>query len=231
MGEVRLKAGREKSLRHHHPWVYSGAIERVSGSPAPGELVDILDARGTRLARGYYNAASRIAVRILTWDETAVDDALWRGRVHAAVRRRDALCADGTTSACRLIHAEADFLPGLVADRYGDVVVVQFLTAGVDRVREVLLDAIVSAAQPSGVFERSDTASRVREGLPAAAGAIFGSVPAMVDMRENGLHFQVNVESGQKTGFYLDQRDNRAAVAEFAGGARVLDAFCHTGAF
>ena len=231
MAEVRLKAGREKSVRHHHPWVYSGAIERVSGETQPGDIVDVVDGRGTLLGRGYYNHDSRITVRMLVWGDAPVDDDLWRARVTAAVRRRDAIVAGGRTTACRLIHAEADFLPGLIADRYADVVVVQFLTAGVERVRDVIVEAIVSAAGAAGVFERSDTASRVREGLQASSGVIHGTVSPVVEMVENGIRFQVNVESGQKTGFYLDQRDNRAAVAEHAKGASVLDAFCHTGAF
>ena len=231
MAEVRLNARREKSVRHRHPWLYSGAIERVSGVSGPGDIVDVIDSRGMVLGRGYCNQESRITVRMLTWDDTPVNDELWHARIEAAVRRRDPLLADGRTNACRLVHAEADFLPGLIVDRYADVVVVQFLTAGVERVRDVLLDAIVRAAKPAGVFERSDTASRVREGLQASSGVIYGTVTPVVEMLENGHHFEVNVETGQKTGFYLDQRDNRAAVAEFARGASVLDAFCHTGAF
>lgn len=231
MAGVHLKTGREKSLRHRHPWVYSGAIERVAGKPEAGDVVDVIDSRGALLGRGYYNEASRITVRMLTWDDNAIDDEFWSTRLHAAVRRRDALLADGRTNGCRLVHAEADFLPGLIVDRYAGVVVVQFLTAGVQRVRGVILAALVAAAQPEGVFERSDTASRVREGLPASSGVIHGSVPGSVELLENGLRFQVNVESGQKTGFYLDQRDNRSAVAELAAGRDVLDAFSHTGAF
>jgi 23S rRNA (cytosine1962-C5)-methyltransferase len=231
MADVRLKAGREKSVRHRHPWVYSGAIDRITGSPAPGDIIDVTDSRGVFLGRGYCNPASRIAVRMLAWNDAAIDDAFWSERVHAAVRRRDGLLAEGHTTACRLIHAEADFLPGLIVDRYADVVVVQFLTAGIERVRAVVLDALLSAAKPAAVFERSDTASRVREGLPAASGFVFGSVPSTIEVLENRLRFSVNVESGQKTGFYLDQRDNRAAVAAVAEGRAVLDAFCHTGAF
>jgi 23S rRNA (cytosine1962-C5)-methyltransferase len=229
MTQVTLKAGREKSVRHRHPWIYSGAIDRVSA--APGDIVDVVDSRGNFLGRGYCNPESRITVRMLAWDDRPVDDAWWRERVQASVRRRDALLSGGTTTGCRLIHAEADFLPGLIVDRYDDVIVVQILTAGVERVRDVIIDAIASAAAPTAIFERSDTSSRVREGLAAASGPIRGSVPRAVEIRENGARFSVNVESGQKTGFYLDQRDNRAAVAEMAEGKTVLDAFCHTGAF
>src|SRR5512139_2303834 len=121
MAEVRLRAGREKSVRHRHPWVYSGAIERIGGDPRPGDIVDVTDSRGTLLGRGYCNPQSRITVRMLTWDDTPVDDALWHARVVASVRRRDAILAGGQTNACRLVHAEADFLPGLVVDRYADI--------------------------------------------------------------------------------------------------------------
>ena len=231
MAQVKLKAGREKSLRHRHPWVYSGAIERVVGVAEPGEIVDVVDSRGGLLGRGYCNPESKIAVRMLAWDDTRIDAVFWSERVDAAVRRRDALLAGGETTACRLIHAEADFLPGLIVDRYGDILVVQFLTAGVERVREVIIDAMVSAAKPAAICERSDTSSRVREGLTATSGIIRGSLPPSVEILENNIRFHVSVETGQKTGFYLDQRDNRATVAAFAKDGTMLDAFCHTGAF
>jgi 23S rRNA (cytosine1962-C5)-methyltransferase len=232
---VRLQAGRDRSARHRHPWVFSGAVDSVSGSPAPGEIVDVLDARGGFLGRGYYNEHSRIRVRMLTWAPGEIGDALWRERVTAAIRRRGAIVSAGETgretNAFRLVHAEADLLPGLVVDRYGDVVVVQFLTAGVERVREVVVDAIAAALAPRCIFDRSDSASRAKEGLATSVGAIRGDAPGPVEILENGLRFLVNVESGQKTGFYLDQRENRALVAEHARGRDVLDAFCHTGAF
>jgi 23S rRNA (cytosine1962-C5)-methyltransferase len=170
-------------------------------------------------------------VRILAWEECRIDDDFWRARIHAAIRRRDSLAADGHTDAFRLVHAEADFVPGLIADRYADVVVVQLLTAGVERARDAILDAIEEAAAPRGIFERSDTASRAREGLPAAIGVVRGEAPRTIEILENGLAFLVNLETGQKTGFYLDQRENRARVASYARGRDVLDAFCHTGAF
>jgi len=231
MAVVRVKPGREKSLRHRHPWVFAGAIEQVSGPVRPGDVVEVTDARGTFLGRGYHNEHSRIRVRMLTWNERSIDDDFWRARVAASIRRRDGLDAGGRTTACRLVHAEADRVPGLIVDRYDDIVVVQFLTAGVERAREAIIDAIEAAAHPRGIYERSDTASRTREGLSASTGVLRGDVPRAVEILENGLAFLVNVETGQKTGFYLDQRDNRARVAEYARGREVLDAFCHTGAF
>ncbi len=234
MASVTLRAGRDKSLRHRHPWVFSGAIASVSGDPEAGGIVDVLDARGSFLARGYYNEQSRIRVRVLTWDDRPVDDEFWRSRVSAAVARRASLMGDADGNACRLVHAEADLLPGLVADRYGDVVVVQFLTAGVERARSAILDVLEGDTGARCVFERSDTASRTREGLKASVQCVRGDAGLAEDavtIVENGLSFRVNVGTGQKTGFYLDQRRNRALVSPLASGKSVLDAFCNTGGF
>ena len=234
MASVTLIPNREKSLRHRHPWVFSGAVGSVSGDPDAGAIVDVLDAHGKFLARGYYNAQSRIRVRVLAWEDRPIDEAFWHARVLESLTRRGALSADADTDAYRLVHAEADLLPGLVADRYGEVVVVQFLTAGVERVREVILDALAEGTGARCVFERSDTSSRSREGLAASVGCVRGDANAVAEavrVRENGLRFVVNVGSGQKTGFYLDQRCNRATVAARARNARVLDVFCNTGGF
>jgi 23S rRNA (cytosine1962-C5)-methyltransferase len=234
MASVKLLANRDKSLRHRHPWVFSGAIDTVSGDPGAGGIVDVVDARGAFLARGYYNEQSRIRVRVLAWDERPIDEAFWRSRVQEAVARRVSLAGDTSTSAYRLVHAEADLIPGLVVDRYGDVVVAQLLTAGVERARDAILDALAESTGARCIFERSDTASRAREGLAASVGCVRGDAAAAsgtAEILENGLCFRVNVGSGQKTGFYLDQRLNRAAVAGIARGASVLDAFCHTGGF
>jgi 23S rRNA (cytosine1962-C5)-methyltransferase len=231
MAIVTLHAKRDRATRRRHPWVFATSIDAVTGDPGPGDVVDVVDAGGAFLGRGYYNGHSRIRVRVLAWDERPIDAEFWHARVDAAVRRRQSLADRADTNAYRLVHAEADGLPGLVVDRYHEVVVVQFLTAGVERARESIVDALASIPGVRCVFERSDTASRTREGLPAAVGLLRGTVPAHVEVLENGHTFLVNVESGQKTGFYLDQRDNRAAVAEHARGRDVLDAFCHTGAF
>jgi 23S rRNA (cytosine1962-C5)-methyltransferase len=231
MATVTLQPQRDRATRHRHPWVFAGSVASVSGSPVPGEVVEVLDASGRLLGRGYYNEHSRIRVRMLAWGETAIDAAFWRARVEAAVRRRDALAESPDTNAYRLIHAEADLLPGVVADRYHDVVVLQLLTAGSERVRDTVADALAAIPGVRCVYERSDTASRAREGLPAAVGPLRGEAPKNVEVLENGCAFLANVESGQKTGFYLDQRDNRALVSGYARERDVLDAFCHTGAF
>jgi 23S rRNA (cytosine1962-C5)-methyltransferase len=231
MTTVRLKSNRDRSLRHRHPWVFSGAIDSVDGSPEPGEIVDVADVRGGFLARGYYNEQSRIRVRALTWDATTIDDAFWRERVRRSVERRKEFAGSTRTNACRLVHAEADLLPGLIVDRYADVVVAQFLTAGIERARTVITETLAELPGVRCVFERSDTASRGREGLGASIGSLVGEAPGTIEILENGIRFVVSVETGQKTGFYLDQRDNRTAVREHAVGRAVLDAFCNTGAF
>ncbi len=231
MTTVRLKSNRDRSLRHRHPWVFSGAIDSVNGSPEPGEIVDVVDARGGFLARGYYNEQSRIRVRALTWDPAPIDDAFWQERVRRAVERRREFVAPAHTNAFRLVHAEADLLPGLIVDRYADVIVAQFLTAGIERARAAITEALAELPGVRSVFERSDTASRGREGLGASIGSLVGDAPGTIEILENGIRFVVSVETGQKTGFYLDQRDNRTAVRAHAAGRAVLDAFCNTGAF
>ncbi len=231
MATVTLQPKRDRATRHRHPWIFAKSVDAVAGSPAPGEVVDVRDARGEFLGRGYYNEHSRIRVRMLVWDDRAIDAAFWRSRVEAAVRRREPLARGSETNAYRLIHAEADLLPGLVVDRYADAVVVQLLTAGVERARDFIVEALASLPGVRALFERSDTASRAREGLPAVTGVIRGDAPKNIEVVENGHTFLVNIETGQKTGFYLDQRDNRALVAAHARGRDVLDAFCHTGAF
>jgi len=231
MAIVTLEPKRDRTARHRHPWIFANSVASVSGNPAPGDLVDVKDARGVFLGRGYYNEHSRIRVRMLAWDDRAIDTAFWRTRVEASVQRRAPLAQSAETDAYRLIHAEADLLPGLIADRYRDVVVVQFLTAGIERARDVVVESLASLDGVRCVFDRSDTASRTREGLTASVGALSGEAPKDVEVLENGHGFLVNVESGQKTGFYLDQRDNRSIVGAVARGRDVLDAFCHSGAF
>lgn len=212
--------------------MYSGAVDSVEGDPAPGGVVRVLDEDGAFLGTGYYNEASKIRVRVLSWEEgEPIDDDWWRARIAAAADARAALEACDHTDAYRVVHAEADRLPGLVVDRYAGVLVVQFLTAGVERVRGVVVEALKERFPGAAVYDRSDVAARKREGLDASSGVLSGDVPETVDVRENGNAFAVSVSRGQKTGFYLDQRDNRLAVARWASGRRVLDAFCYTGAF
>jgi len=227
---LHLRPGKERSLLRRHPWIYANAIERVRGNPASGQTVRVLSAEGRFLAHAAYSPASSIRARAWSFVESDTIDAGWMGaRIHEAVTRRQALQA--RTTAIRLVFGEADRLPGLVADRYGDQLVVQFLAAGVEFWREALVEALVQATGCSAVYERSDAAARQREGLPSREGALRGEVPAPVPVTEDGVRYTVDVVGGHKTGFYIDQRDNRQMVAQQAAGRRVLNCFCYTGGF
>ena len=230
-----LKAGRQKSVLNRHPWLFSGAIGRIDGGPEPGDLVDIAAADGRFLARAHYNPHSQIRGRILTWDEDeAIDDAFWRGRISRAVAARAALSLPPDTNAYRLINAEADGLPGLIVDKYDAYLVIQCLTMGMDRRKEMLVELLAEMLRPAGVIERSDVNARQQEGLPAVKGIAWGQGPPD-DFRvlENGHKFGVNLFTGHKTGLYLDQRENRAAVCQphFVADKKLLNVFAYTGGF
>lgn len=225
-----LKAGREKSLRHRHPWIFSGAIERVEGDPARGDTVVVNGRDGGFLARAAYNADSQIRARVWSFDPAeAVDEALMRRRLERSIARRAVVRAG--SDAMRLVHGESDGLPGLVVDRYGDTVVVQILSAGAERWRELWGPALVQLTGARAVFERSDVEVRVLEGLAPRTGPLLGEAPGKVRITEDGIAYEVDVAAGQKTGFYLDQRDNRALAASLAEGKSVLNCFCYTGGF
>jgi 23S rRNA (cytosine1962-C5)-methyltransferase len=232
-GVVILKRNRAKPVLQHHPWIFSGAIERVEGDAADGDVVDVRDAGRNWLARGTLNRRSQIAVRLLTrQQDEAVDRAFWRRRLAQAIAARRTLADAPTTTAYRLVHAESDYLPGLVVDRYGEWVVVQFLTLGVERRRDEIVAALVDLLAPRGVYERSDAEVRAKEGLAQRVGLLWGEEPTeLVEVFEDGRRFLVDVRHGHKTGFYLDQRENRARLPAFCRGAEVLDAFAYTGAF
>ena len=231
-GTIRLRQNRERSVARRHPWIFSGAIASVDGDPAPGDTVRVCAGDGTALGLAAYSPASQIRARMWTFDTTeAVDDALVAGRVTAAASRRSGLLASGTDSA-RLVFSEADGVPGLVADRYGDTVVCQFTTVGADAWREVIADALAALPGVRCVYERSDADVREREGLGERTGLLRGDDPSPdLVASEDGFRFAVDVAGGHKTGFYLDQRDARRAVATLADGRRVLNVFSYTGAF
>ncbi len=233
-GVVILKRSRAKPVLQRHPWVFSGAIQRVEGDAEDGDVVDVRDAGGNWLARGTLNRRSQIAVRLLTWrQDEPVDPAFWQRRLERAIAARQALAGDLTTTAYRLVHAESDYLPGLIVDRYGEWLVVQFLTLGVERWKELLVDSLVGLADGvRGVYERSDVDVRAKEGLPQRTGPLWGEEPPeLVEVLENGHRFLVDVRQGHKTGFYLDQRENHARLPAFCDGAEVLDVFAYTGGF
>lgn len=231
--QVILKQGREKSVNNRHPWIYSGAISRVEGKPADGDVVDVWNSRARFAARGIYNSKSQIQVRLLTWNPNDMIDAdFWRRRLRRAFAGREALGLLPGTDAYRLVHSEADSLPGLIVDRYGPWLVVQFLSMAVERYRAVILDILADMAAPQGIFERSDAASREKEGLVQTTGPVWGEVPPdLIEILENGHAFLVDIKLGQKTGFYLDQRENRQKSARYFPNKEVLNAFAYTGAF
>ena len=228
---LSLKPEREKSLLRRHPWVFAGAVAGVKGNPATGDTIAIRSAGGKFLARAAYSPQSQIIARVWTWDEsTAVDDALFHHRIEKAIAGRASL--EATASALRWVNAESDGLPGVIVDRYGEFAVCQFLSAGAEKWKETVARTV--AAQPgiTGVFERSDVDVREKEGLPPVTGILAGSPPPdRIEIQEGACRFAVDVYRGHKTGFYLDQRDNRALAASFAGGREVLNCFAYTGGF
>ncbi len=234
---IILHAQRDVSVRRRHPWLFSGAIARVEGAPKPGALVAVYSFDDTFLAWGHYSAASQIRARLFAWDKGFAPETaeFWRGRLERAIAARQPLLADGSTSACRLVNAESDHIPGLVVDRYGDVTVVQYLSAGTDARRELFNDLLVELLHPTTLYERSDVDVREKERLAPREGLIYGAEPpACVEVVENGLRFGVDVRHGHKTGFYLDQRDNRALVRDAVkrqDGPTVLNTFAYTGGF
>ena len=226
-----LAPGREKSSRLRHPWIFSGAVERVEGEPASGDTVTVVAADGTFLASAAYSPASQIRARVWSFDsQQTIDTAFFTRTVARAATARVALF-DKDHTAGRILHGESDGLPGVIADRYDDVVVLQCLSAGAERWRNDIAAALKEVMGVHCVFERSDAEVRSLEGLPARIGTLNGVLPDVVTIVEDGIVYRVDVVRGQKTGFYLDQRDNRRIVRGHAAGRRVLNAFCYTGGF
>jgi 23S rRNA (cytosine1962-C5)-methyltransferase len=230
LNKLILKAGREKSLKRRHPWVFSGAVAKVHGSPGPGETVGVWSATGEFLAVAAYSPESQIVARVWDWTERAIDGAFFEARVGQAVAQRDALMGDAP--AMRLVHGESDGLPGIVADRYGDTVVLQLNSTGAERWREPIADALLSVSGAARIWERSDADVRQLEGLPSVTAPLRGPrEPTRIVVDEEGVQFGVDLEQGHKTGFYLDQRDNRQQLRALAAGRDMLDCFCYSGGF
>ncbi len=227
-GQVRLMR-QHASGEPGHLWVYAGHIEGVSGDPHAGDVVDLVTASGRFFGRGFFNPASKIRVRILTFENEPIHEQFWRGRVAQAVRLRRRIVS--STSAFRLVYGEADRMPGLIVDRYADLLVMQALSVGIDRRKELLADLLCQESGASRVFLRNDAKSRTLEGLPLEKGFLRGSGATRVEVHEGAAQFTVDCERGQKTGWFCDQRENRLAAASLAAGAEVLEVFCHTGAF
>jgi len=230
MAGATLRPKHERRVAAGHLWIYQGNIERIEGDPAPGDVIDVFSARGEFLGRGYYNPHSQIAIRLLTRDDRPIDHAFFAERIRKAQAWRARVMPDQTSY--RLIYSEGDLLPGLIVDRYEDVLVVQFLTLGMEVRRDEIIAALEEVVEPRAVFERSDVASRRHEGLEPRVGLLRGELPPQpMTITENGLAFEVDVVEGQKTGYFLDQKVNRTLLAPLVEGARVLDVFCHTGSF
>lgn len=229
---IILKPGREKSLLRRHPWIFSGAVQNVDDEPVSGGTVDLLSSKGDFLARAAYSPHSQIRARVWTFDDEPVDADFLSKRIHAAIVQRSTFNLQLSTNALRLIHAESDGLPGLIVDRYGDMLVLQALTTGSEFWKQTIADILLEETGLSTIYERSDADVRELEGLPPKVGLLRGSsLHSPLTIHEHGLKFTVNLAEGHKTGFYLDQRMNRLRVRELAKDRDVLDCFCYTGGF
>ena len=226
---ITLAPGREGRLNAGHPWIYRSEIARTEGQATPGAIAVVRDHRGRFLGQAAANLASQIAARLLSRAEEPIDGAFFERRM------RDALARGGRSAsgpgACRVVFGESDGLPGLIVDRYGDLLAIQILTAGMERLRETILDALRRVLEPRAIYERSDASARKLEGLERRTGFAWGGGETGVWFREGDLDFFADVAAGQKTGFFLDQRDNRQVVKGLARGRDALDCFCYSGGF
>jgi 23S rRNA (cytosine1962-C5)-methyltransferase len=236
---IILQRKRKKRLESAHPWVFQSEIDRVEGEPADGDIIDIYNHQEHFLAKGVWNSHSQIAVRILTYrQDEAIDLAFFVCRVRNAWQLRRQFLTN--QSACRVIYGEADFLPGVIVDRYGDYLSVQIVSLGLDQRKDLLVQALVEVFQPKGIIERDDVTLRTLEGLEERKEILYGEVPEIVEIEENEVRMYVDLWNGQKTGYFFDQRENRASIQPIARvmqedgsfrGADVLECFCHTGSF
>ncbi|QEK52728.1 class I SAM-dependent rRNA methyltransferase [Pedobacter aquae] len=233
MVDIILKKAKEKAVLQRHPWVFSGALAQVKGKPQNGDVVKVLDADADFLAYGYYNDQSRVAVRLLDWDENAIiNEQWWKAKIEAAIKAREHLQNNDTTT-CRLIFSEADYLPGLIVDRFGDYLALQILTSGIEKVKETIVHTLSTLLNIKGIIDKSDASARAHDGLQTQHGTLlWGQLPPeFVEVKENGVKYLINILEGQKSGFYCDQRDNRKIVASYAAGKNVLDCFSYSGGF
>ena len=227
IAQVRLTSPRIPGERHL--WLFAGHVGSPTGQAAAGDVVDVLAADGHFYGRGLYNPASKIRVRLLTFEDEAIDETFWQGRIQQAIRLRQRVVAQ--SNAYRLIYAEGDRLPGLIVDRYDQLLVMQCLSFGMDSRKELIADVLMKELNVKTVYLRNEAKSRQLEGLPLERRFLAGSGPTQVEIHEGNAKFLVDVEKGQKTGWFCDQRENRLAAAKLAAGAEVLEVFCHTGAF
>jgi len=233
MHTIRLKKGKAKAAYQRHPWVFSGAVMEGGERPHNGDVVRVVDHLDEFVAYGLYNGQSRVAVRLLEWDiDRCPDEGWWRTRIRQAVEARQPLLRSTDTDTVRLIFAESDFLPGLIVDKYADFLSVQIHASGVEKAKDVITDELNQLLHPRGIYERSDANARMHEGLSTANGVLSGALPPeWLEIKENGVRYQVSIAEGQKSGFYCDQRDNRLFTAHYAEGKQILDCFCYSGGF
>ena len=233
MSELILKTGKERSVMRRHPWIFEGSVDRLEGRARAGDTVDVIAGNGRRLGRAAWSPHSQIRARLWSFDaEETIDHAFFKRRIAAAAAARAALPELRGQQGLRLIHGESDGLPGVIADRYGDTVVVQLNSAGADKWRDAIAAALVQATGCARVFERSDSDVRTLEGLQARSGFLHGDAPEADPLiEEHGIRLEVDIRGGHKTGFYLDQRENRLLVRQLAEGRSVLNCFCYTGGF
>jgi len=237
MADVMLMKKRKKRLEQGHPWVFKGEIEKIMGDVQAGDIVNVRQANGMFLAKGYYNPNSQISVRVMSYNEREeIDQEFFHRRIREAWEYRQRMVED--TNAMRLIYGEADFLPGLIVDKFGDVLVIQVLSLGMDVRKEMVLNALKDVLAPKAIYERSDVGVRELEGLKQTTGFLYGESDGLIEIKENGLKMVVDIIGGQKTGYFFDQRENRASIRDLVRtsvegeeGASVLECFSHTGPF
>ncbi|GGI23161.1 class I SAM-dependent rRNA methyltransferase [Pedobacter mendelii] len=232
MVEIILKKGKEKAALQRHPWVFSGALEKIKGKPEDGDVVKVFAFDNEFLAYGYFNGNSRVAVRLLEWDETQTIDKNWyQNRLKQAIASRKFILS-AETNTCRLVFSEADFLPGLIVDKYADFLSLQILSSGIEKVKTEIVELLKEELNPKGIFDKSDATARGHEGLPIENGLLWGeNPPEFLEVKENGIAYHINIAEGQKSGFYCDQRDNRKILASYTNGKSVLDCFSYSGGF
>jgi 23S rRNA (cytosine1962-C5)-methyltransferase len=228
---IILKKGREVPILRGHPWIFSGAIDEVEGDPDAAGVAEVLDWEKHFIARGLFNPRSQIRVRVLTWREEAIDSDFLCRRLTQALSIRESTLAE-ITNAYRIVNGEGDFLPGLIIDRYNEFLVCQFFTAGMEALKPLVVDALSRLVPAKGIFEKSEGRVRSEEGLHPSVGVLSGEPPPeCIAIEESGLKFLIDLRRGQKTGFFLDQRDNRVFLSTLARNKKILDCFCYSGAF
>jgi 23S rRNA (cytosine1962-C5)-methyltransferase len=226
---IIIRKGAQHRVENGHPWVYQTEIGEIIGQFEPGDIVDVYNHRQRFIGRGYINPRSQIIVRILTREQESIDKDFFRRRIERAWAYRKRFLAE--PDYCRLIFGEADFLPALIVDKFGKYLVMQSLALGIDQYSGDIISILDEMFEPDGIYERNDVPVRRLEGLEQRKGFLKGSFDTIIQVKENGIPFYADIENGQKTGFFYDQRENRASIRPLVGGAEVLDCFCHTGSF